>query len=348
MVVLRAPRPSDLAGAIERATEEPGSFGPDDVTRWITYGIADAWADRSRLVFVVEYEGRYAGSVGLAPDERGSASIHFGLSRWARGAGVASRAVRLALDFAFGTCGFHLVHWWTPVGNWPSRRLAWATGFHLGPTLPSADGADEWTGWITPDDERRPRHPWFEIPVLESARIRLRSWQDDEIERITTARTNAATAHFLPFVPQPFTPEHARFWLHDMAEQAAAGQRINWCVADRGTDLALGNLTLFGLDKLAGRFGELGYWAHPEAQGRGLMAEAVRRAADWFFGRPDDGGHGGHKLVIRTAATNTAARRVAERGGFVHVGTEREAFALGSHVADDQVIYDLLGTDARS
>jgi RimJ/RimL family protein N-acetyltransferase len=51
--------------------------------------------------------------------------------------------------------------------------------------------------------------------------------------------------------------------------------------------------------------------------------------------------------MIRTAATNTAARRVAERGGFAHVGTEREAFALGSRVLDDQVIYDLLGTDAR-
>ncbi|MGC4939115.1 GNAT family N-acetyltransferase [Kribbella sp. DT2] len=340
VVVLRAPRSSDLPGAIERATEEPSSYGPEDITRWITFGIADAWADRSRLVFVIEYDGRYAGSVGLSPDQRGSASIHFGLSRWARGTGLASRAARLALDFAFDACGFHVVHWWATVANWPSRRIAWATGFREGPTIPSADGGNEWTAWIAPGDDRHPRHPWFDNPVLETERLRLRTWRDDELDRVATARTNAETAHFLPFLPQPFTAEHARFWLHDMSEQAAAGRRINWCVADRESDLALGNLTLYGLDKLAGRYGELGYWAHPDAQGRGVMAEAIQRAATWFLTE-----HHGHKLVIRTAATNTAARRVAERSGFQHVGTEREAFALGTGVADAQVTYDLLRTD---
>jgi RimJ/RimL family protein N-acetyltransferase len=346
VVILRAPRPSDVPGATERAAEEPdGSFAADDATRWITFGIADAWANQSHLVFVIEHKGRYAGTVGLTPDQRGGASIHYGLSGWARRAGLASRAVRLALEFAFETCGFHLVRWAATAGNWPSRRVAWSTGFHIGPTLPTAEGVDEWTGWITPGDERQSRRPWLENPLLETSRLRLRTWRDDEIDRITTARTNAGAAHFLPFIPQPFTADQARVWLNDMAEQAAVGQRINWCVADRETDLALGNLTLYGLEKEAGRFGELGYWAHLEAQGRGLMAEAVRRAADWFLSTPDDGGSGGHKLAIRTAATNTPARRVAERSGFLHVGTERQIFALGSGVVDDLVTYDLLRTE---
>ncbi|ADB34422.1 GCN5-related N-acetyltransferase [Kribbella flavida DSM 17836] len=326
VVTLRAPRPDDLPGAIARAEQEPGgSFGTEDITRWIGFGIAEAWTARSQLVFVIEYQGRYAGSVGLRPDHRGSASIHFGLSRWARGAGVAARVVRLVLDFGFGTCGFPVVHWWASVGNWPSRRVAWATGFQFGPTMPSAAGSalDEWTGWITPADERRPRHSWFENPVLETPRLRLRTWRDDELARITAARTNPATGHFLPFIPQPFTTGHARFWLHDMAEQAAAGRRYNWCVADRDTDLGLGNLTLFGLDQKAGSIGELGFWVHPEAQGRGVIVEAVRRVAAWFFSSAADGGRDGHKLLIRTAATNSAARKVAERSDFQHVGTDR-------------------------
>jgi RimJ/RimL family protein N-acetyltransferase len=125
-------------------------------------------------------------------------------------------------------------------------------------------------------------------PVLETSRLRLRTWRDDEVDRITTARTNQATAHFLPFIPQPFTAEDARFWLKDMAEQAAAGLRFNWCVADRSTDVALGNVTLYNL---ATRIdGELGYWAHPDAQGRGLMAEALRRVADWYFSPSGFGG----------------------------------------------------------
>jgi RimJ/RimL family protein N-acetyltransferase len=178
--------------------------------------------------------------------------------------------------------------------------------------------------------------------VLETSRLRLRSWREDEIARITTGRTNQSTAHFLPFIPQPFTAEDARFWLKDIAEQAATGLRYNWCVADAETDVGLGNLTLFNLRD--GRDGELGYWAHPEAQGRGLMTEAIRRLAQWYFAPAQNGGFGGHRLVIRTAATNHAARRVAEKSGFHLAGTEREAFRLATHL-DDKVTYDLLAAD---
>ncbi|MEU4394952.1 GNAT family N-acetyltransferase [Kribbella sp. NPDC023855] len=169
-------------------------------------------------------------------------------------------------------------------------------------------------------------------------RLRLRTWRDDEVDRITSARTNQATAHFLPFIPQPFTAEDARFWLKDMAEQAAAGLRFNWCLADLTSDVALGNLTLFNLRDGEG---EIGYWLHPEAQGRGLTAEAVRGVARWFFA-PSPEGFGSRRLVIRTAATNLAARRTAEAAGFRHVDTEREAFALQTGGPDDRVTYELL------
>ncbi len=184
-----------------------------------------------------------------------------------------------------------------------------------------------------------PGNPSFVNPVLETDRLRLRTWRDDEIDRITTARTNQATAHFLPFIPQPFTAEDARFWLKDMAEQAAAGVRFNWCLADLALDVALGNVTLFNLHDGEG---ELGYWAHPDAQGRGLVGEALRRVAQWFFTPSEDGGFGSRRLVIRTAATNRAARRTAESAGFRHVDTEREAFALQTGVKDDRVTYELL------
>jgi RimJ/RimL family protein N-acetyltransferase len=261
---------------------------------------------------------------------------------------VASRSVRLLLEFGFGTCGFHVVHWWARVGNWPSRRVAWATGFRFGETIPglaeeNGRRVDAWTGWIGPSDPRKPRRPWLEHPVLETARLRLRLWRGDEIPRITTGRTNQATAHFLPFVPQPFTAEDARFWLRDLAEQAASGLRYNWCMADGETDLGLGNLTLFNLRP--GRDGEIGFWLHPDAQGRGVMAEAIEGMARWYFAPEKDDGLGGHRLVIRTAAGNQAARRTAEELRFQLAGTERQAFPLGDGTVDDRVTYDLLATD---
>ncbi|WP_112244144.1 GNAT family N-acetyltransferase [Kribbella monticola] len=350
VVVLRGPRADDLPGAIERNVEDGGSFGVQDARNWIGFGIAEAWAAGTQLVFVVEYEGRYAGSVGLRPDSMGNASVHFGLSRWARGAGVAARAVRLVLGFGFEVCGFHVIHWWAAVGNWPSRRVAWATGFRAGPMIPglaelAGRRTDAWTGWILPGDPRGPRQRWLEVPVLETSRIRLREWRADEVDRISSARTNQATAHFLPFIPQPFSVEDARWWLKDMAEQAATGRRLNWCIADASTDLGLGNLTLFNLDSHGD--GEIGYWMHPDAQGRGVMTEALRCLTSWYFAAPADGGFGGTRLVIRTAATNKAARKVAESAAFRHVGTERQAFRLATG-SDDRVSYDLLAGDSAA
>ncbi len=57
-----------------------------------------------------------------------------------------------------------------------------------------------------------------------------------------------------------------------MAEQRAAGTRFNWCVADAETDLGLGNLTLFRLEQRHRRTRLL---AHPDAQGRGIIVEAL-------------------------------------------------------------------------
>jgi RimJ/RimL family protein N-acetyltransferase len=125
-----------------------------------------------------------------------------------------------------------------------------------------------------------------------------------------------------------------------MAEQTAAGLRFNWCLADRATNVALGNVTLFNLRDGEG---ELGYWAHPDAQGRGLVAEALRRVSAWYFASPADG-FGGGRLVIRTAATNRAARRTAGAAGFRHVDTEPKAFALQTGGPDDRVTYELLAT----
>jgi RimJ/RimL family protein N-acetyltransferase len=351
VVTLRGPRPDDIPGAVERYADDPeSSYGEADVHRWISYGMAEAWASGTRLNFIIEYQGRYAGSVGLEPDLDGNAGVHFGLARWAQGAGVAARAVRLALEFGFGTCGVFVIHWRAATRNWPSRRVAWATGFRFGPTIPNlfkygGRRSDAWTAWIGPGDPREPRQPWFDSPLLETPRLRLRPWRADEVARISAARTNDATAHFLPFIPQPFSEEDAHWLLGHVQEQAASGLRLNWCVADVGTDLGLSNVTLFNIDDERVRDGELGYWAHPDAQGRGVTAEAIRRIADWYFAPVSQDGFGGLKLVIRTAATNKAARRVAESAGFRHVGTDRAAFPLGDGTLDDRVTYDRLSTD---
>jgi RimJ/RimL family protein N-acetyltransferase len=362
VVTLRALRPADIPGVVEqcndpdsiRWTSVPVPYGEQQAAEWISSLVPAGWNDDRDLCFAVEHAGRFGGSVSLRPDSDGNAELAFGLTATARGKGVATRAVRLLLEWGFGQRGFPVVHWRANVGNWGSRRVAWAVGFHFGATIPKllsqrGDRVDAWTGWLGADDRRRPRAPWFENPVLETPRLRLRSWRDDEIDRISSARTTEATAHFLPYIPQPFHADRARGLLARVREQASTGTRFNWCVADAETDLGLANITLFDLiDDPQDRRGELGYWTHPDAQGRGVTSEAVRRVAEWYFTPATAGGFGGLRLAIRTAGTNEAARRVAESAGFRWAGTERAAFALGDGTLDDQVLYDRLASDPVS
>ncbi|MFC0629125.1 GNAT family N-acetyltransferase [Kribbella deserti] len=362
VVTLRAPSPSDAAGVVAqcndpvsiRWTGVPQPYGEEQALAWLSTSIPAAWTAETGFVFAIDYDGRFAGSVELRPEGGGNAEIAFGLSGWARGSGVAKRAVRLLLDWGFTSRGYSVVHWRAYAGNWGSRRVAWATGFHFGATIPGMleqRGArhDAWTGWIGPKDKREPQTPWFVNPVLETPRVRLRDWREDELDRMSEARTNDATAHFLPFIRQPFDLAASRWLLGHVRLQAAQGLRFNWCVADPDTDVAFGNVTLFRLSDpvppVEGNFpgeGELGYWGHPEGAGRGLMSAAVRRIAEWYFTPAAEGGFGGKRLFIGTAASNQAARRVAEAAGFEHVGTERAAFPLGDGTVDDKVVYDLL------
>lgn len=358
VVTLRALRLADGQAVIEqcndpdsiRWTTVPVPYGEQEATDWISRIVPAGWDEGTDLCFAIEYDGRFAGSMSLRPDSDGNAEIAYGLTPWARGHGIARRAARLLLDWGFRDRGFAVVHWRAYVGNWASRRVAWSVGFQFGPMIPGllrqrGDRVDAWTGWIGANDERAPRTPWFENPVLETPRLRLRSWRDDEVERIAGARTNDATAHFLPFIQQPFDEDRARWLLGHVREQAANGMRFNWCVADRETDLALANVTVFDLDDQRIREAEVGYWAHPDAQGRGVVSEAVRRIAEWYFTPVDVGGFGGLRLMICTAATNKAARRVAESSGFRQAGTDRAAFPLGDGTLDDKIVYDRLASD---
>jgi RimJ/RimL family protein N-acetyltransferase len=353
-VTLRALTLDDVPGIVEqcndpvsiRWTTVPVPYTDKHAADWVTNAVPAGWSAGRDLCFGIEYDGRFAGSGSLRPDPDGNAEIAYGLGPPARGHGVAHRAVSLLLDWGFGDNGFPVVHWRANVGNWASRRVAWAAGFRFGPTIPKlleqrGERYDAWTGWLGADDPREPRTRWLTVPELTAGPYRLRPWRDDELERIASARTNEPTAHFLPYVTQPYEIADARWLLDHTRFEASLGRRLNWCVADAETDLGLANLTLFHLDDADGS-GEIGYWAHPDGQGRGVVSAALREVARWTLG-PD--GPGVHRLVIRTAGTNKPARAVAEAAGFRHSGTERASYLLGDGTHDDTAVYDLLRSD---
>ncbi len=111
----------------------------------------------------------------------------------------------------------------------------------------------------------------------------------------------------------------------------------------------LANVGIFGLDTPRNPTGgEIGYWAHPDARGRGVVGEAVDLVTAHAFTPVEAGGLGRHRLQIGASWTNTASRHVAERAGFTLAGRFREDGLVGvgeERRLDDGGWYDRLVSD---
>jgi RimJ/RimL family protein N-acetyltransferase len=350
-VTLRAHRMDDVDAVAEQGrdpqmaawTTVPHPYGRDDAVDWVGTRVPQGWTDGSNLGFAIEHKGGFAGSVDLRPHSAVEAEIGFGLHPDHRGQGVMHAALNLILDWGFAQRGFCVVTWRAFVGNWASRRVAWATGFHFGPTVPRlllhrGQVRDAWLGWIGAGDARRPTSRWLEPPALETDGLRLRAWREDDADRLAEASHDRRLRRFIPHSPLPHAREDAPAYLLRIRQMASEGTRMSWCVADKDTDEALGNVALF--DFAADRSAQVGYWSHPSARGRGVLSRATRLVADWAL-TPAPRGFGLRRLYLLSAVSNTASRRVAEQSGFVHVGTERSAAPVGGGY-DDNAVYDRL------
>lgn len=140
-VVLRLPRDAD-APAIAAACVDP------EIARWIPipvpYGLEDAraflafaaegWSSGREPTFVIAdaEDATLLGTLALhrRPDEARRAAVGYWLAPWARGRGAATRAVRLAVGWAFARDpGLVRMELLTLVGNEASGRVAVRAGF---------------------------------------------------------------------------------------------------------------------------------------------------------------------------------------------------------------------------
>lgn len=357
VVTLRAHTPADVDGLVSMATDPetvrwtriPVPYERADARRWVQETAPAGWRAGTAFRWAVEADGRFAGNidahVGPPP------SVGYGLAPWARGRGTAARALRLAAEWCFADAGLPVLHWWAQVGNLASWRVAHACGFTFEGTRRLAvprRGAlhDGWFASLAPSDPREPCTTWWPVPVLDGERVRLRPHSDADLPRIAEACSDPVSRHWLSALPHPYTLERAREFVVERRLGESLGQHVTWAVADRADDRLLANVSVFRLDDpFNPTGGEIGYWAHPDARGRGIVAEAVELVVAHAFTPVADGGLGRHRLQIGAAWTNRASRRVAEQAGFTLAGRFRQDGFVGlgaERTLDDGAWYERL------
>lgn len=337
VVTLRAHRDSDIERCVEQCvdplsiqwTTVPQPYTRDDAATFVRHVMPGGWVSDEEWGFAIEHEGVYAGTISLRNRGERRAEIAYGSHPDVRGRGVMERAVRLLLEWGFHAEGRDLetVIWWANAYNWASRRLAWKVGFSFDGLvrgwLPHrGELVDAWVGTLRRGDERVPAYEWLDVPRIVGKNVVLRRHRPEDEQRVLEGCTDERTAYWLGHMVHPFTAEDAAGFLLRRNDGMASGLHLHWVVADPDDDRLLGTISVLHI-RLGE--GEIGYWAHPEARGRGVMSEAARLAVRHSFIDRADGGLGLRRLRLLAAVDNAASRHVAEASGFVLEGIARDA-----------------------
>jgi RimJ/RimL family protein N-acetyltransferase len=350
-VTLRATSRGDFPALVEQCRDP-------EMIRWTTvstppdgYQLRDAeeflaltaigWTSGQRLGWAIEAQrdgGRgYCGGVNLDLEGDGVAEVGFGLHPQARGRSIMTAALQLVCNYGFEVAGLRLIRWRAMVGNWASRRVAAKVGFVFdgavrGLLVHRGELQDGWLATLVRDDPRVPQL-WLRPIEMRSRSVRLRAFRPSDVDRIVEACSDPGTAYWLVSMPRPYERHNAFAYLESMSELAARGEGVAWCIADPRDDRCLGSISLDGLNGYAKR-GEIGYWAHPDARGRGIATEAVRMVT-----RHARNSGLARSLMIRCARGNLASRRVAERAGYTKVGVQPTSEPLRDGHLADLVLY---------
>lgn len=350
-VALRGHSSRDVPAIVAMCTDErmrrfvplPSPYGEPQAIAFLDSVVA-GWRDDSILDWAIDVDGQFAGSVNLKLVAPGTREIGFSLHPAYRGQGLMTRAVRAMLDYAYDGLGLGTVLWRAAVGNWASRRVAWANGFSIDGTWPASHPVTEgvagtWLGHRHATDPPEPRLPWWEPAVLEGDGIRLRPWRESDAAVQTD---DEATVRFWGR-PAPGPGAFADV-LSSQRERMAEGEAILWCIAATEDDRAIGGIQLINLarrDRLGG--GRAAYWLHPSARGRGALAKALELLIPHAFGDL-----GLQRLEAGVDQENRGSLRVLRRAGFRVVGTEKGALTYGGSGAHDAVQFELSASDDRA
>jgi len=137
-------------------------------------------------------------------------------------------------------------------------------------------------------------------------------------------------------IPEPVPSGFARAWFERYDEGRRDGTREAFAIVGDGGEF-LGIALAPQIDRETAT-AELGYVVAPEARGRGVATEALRRLTVWAFEL------GMQRLELMISVENEASKKVAERCGYRRDGVLRSAY-LKQGLREDTEIWSRLPAD---
>ncbi|KAD4007192.1 GNAT family N-acetyltransferase [Arthrobacter yangruifuii] len=115
--------------------------------------------------WALDVDGSYAGTIDLRFQGAASGSLGFVVSPEFRGRALMSRAVRLAVNHAFGVLDWSVVTWTANAGNVASYKAVWRCGFPQPIAVPyllnhRGEMVEGWISSLASGDPQEPALSW--------------------------------------------------------------------------------------------------------------------------------------------------------------------------------------------
>lgn len=160
--------------------------------------------------------------------------------------------------------------------------------------------------------------------VLETERLILRDYQEDDYEAVHVFRSDPLVARY--WTGKPDTPDDTRAFLLRVRENACQRPRTQYrlAVVLRETGAVIGGCALYGMTDPATREGGIGFYLSQPCWGRGYATEAATALAAFGFEVLNL-----HRIHGDCAPENAASAQVMRKIGMRQEGHQRENFWSG-------------------
>jgi [ribosomal protein S5]-alanine N-acetyltransferase len=145
------------------------------------------------------------------------------------------------------------------------------------------------------------------MPVLETARLILRPFGKEDLNRLAELMANA---DFMRFSRGPKTHEETAAFLETVIGWHRAGSPSPFAVVIRSDGVLVGYCGFLHQEVVGEKEIEIGYRLHPDYWNRGIATEAARRVRDHAFSDLEL-----PRVISLIHYDNTPSRRVAEKIG---------------------------------
>ena len=170
-------------------------------------------------------------------------------------------------------------------------------------------------------------------PIV-SARLVVRPVAESDLAALLAVNGDEQVTGFLPYATWQSIAD-AEAWYQRMLTLQAGGTALQFVVADRQTDSAIGTCLLFRHDEASAR-AELGYVMGRSHWGRGCMREALQALMGWAFN-----GMALRRLEAEVDPRNERSAQLLLRLGFTKEGLLRQRWVTKG-VPTDVEVYGLL------